>query len=96
VNTQNRVVCAGPVMAWDHPDLVPTLASVLIKMAFSPATKIDKPIDLDRQYRQVKPDTWVWKTLDRSFTLKFATMPDARTTNFLLLMPLGQGENGIA
>jgi len=65
-------------------------------MAFSPATNFDKVIDLDRQYRVVKPDTWSWRRLDASFALSFASIPGERVTNFLLLMPLGQGENGVA
>ena len=55
------------------------------------ASKLEKPIVLDRQYREVKPNTWVWKRLNPAFSLSFDEMPDAKTTNFILLVPLGQG-----
>ena len=92
---QRRVVHGGPILHRTDKALVPTIASVLVRMAFSPTSKLDKPLDLDRQYREVKPDSWVWKRLKETFTLSFDQMPDGRTTNFILLMPLGKGEHGI-
>lgn len=91
-----RVVRGSPVLPWNHPDLIPTLASVLLKMAFSPAPKIDQPIDLNRQYRLVTPKSWAWRNLDPDFTLQFARMPHPQANNFYLLTSLGRGENGVA
>jgi len=95
-----RKVIAGPIFKQTEtghsPELVDVLASVLVKMALSPASKLERVIDLDRQYRMVKEDTWVWSVLPMNFTLTFAEMPPTSTKNFFLLYPLGSGLNGRA
>ena len=90
-----RVLHGGPIIAWNDKSLISVLASVLVKMAFSPVNPLNKAIGPDRQYREVNPHTWAWKTLKSGFALKFDEMPDEDAI-FLLIMPLGQGENGIA
>ena len=53
-------------------------------MAFSSAGKLEKPVDLDRKYRQVKPEVWIRKRLSPTLSLSFDEMPDGKTTSFIL------------
>jgi len=91
-----REVFGSPVLNWNDPKLVDILASVVLKMVRSPATKLEKIVDLDRQYRLVKEDTWVWTTMKKEFELTFGALPLQSTKNLLLLLPLGHGVNGSA
>ena len=93
--TRDRVVRAGPVMEWNDPQLVDALASVLYKMATSPATRLPRQlIEAERRlYILARPTQWLWVRLpsDKPLELRYWPMPRADATQFLLLLHLGDG-----
>jgi hypothetical protein len=95
---KERMVRAGRILMWDDPTLIDTLASVLLKMASSPATSLKRLIDPKRRYIQVKPDQWLWSKLPPNKTINLHTWPMAASTaaaaTFLLLHHLGDGTYG--
>jgi hypothetical protein len=94
---KERVVRAGRVMRWDDPALVVTLASVLLKMVTSPATRLKQLLDPGRKYIKVGEKDWMWAMLPNGTPeLRYWPMPNANVATFLLLLHLGDGVNGRA
>ena len=92
-----RTVRAGRIMLWNDSDLVETLASVLCKMATSPATRRIALLERGRPYVDVGPTGWTWKLTTAAVpTPRYWPMPHKRFKHFLLLLHLGDGVNGRA
>lgn len=89
---EDRVVHAGKVMLWSDKDLVPTLLSVLVKMASSPA------FGATREFVQVNETTWSWATLPPDFAVSAnVAIPPGDPTSYTLLEKLSpDGEYGRA
>lgn len=95
----SRTLCGTGVLAWDSPELVSLLCSVLHKMAASPVAPVQL-VDRDRPYIVLDADEWTWTTLElpkgvrAERFLDYTRMPTRAAGRFLLLRDLHGGADG--
>lgn len=90
---QTRRLYVSRIFEHDDEQLLPTIAAVLLKMAFSPHNRLSSILE---PRPVVTSSGWLLQRLSSTFALNFGSMPSRRCTKFILLLRLGQGEFGRA
>jgi len=98
-STRPRVY-ADRTVAWNDPEIILLLASVLLKMVCSPATRLTSLLAKERVAITVNRTHWLWTPLPADFQLNFSPtgVPkfNLKLPLFYLLLHLGDGEFGRA
>ena len=89
-----RRLAADEPFAFNHKDVIVLIASALLKMAASAATKLPRLVSPDRLCITATKQTWLWERLAPEFELCTWPMPRANAETFHLLLHMGDGEYG--
>jgi hypothetical protein len=91
----SRRLCISRCYKWDDPKLVPTMAFVLMKMAYSPATRLQSVLQPTRIFRIVNEAKFYWQYGLKAKDVNWNCMPSPTIKEYALLLVLGSGISGV-
>eukprot|EP00698_Gefionella_okellyi_P001697 TRINITY_DN11576_c0_g1_i1.p1 TRINITY_DN11576_c0_g1~~TRINITY_DN11576_c0_g1_i1.p1 ORF type:complete len:517 (-),score=81.98 TRINITY_DN11576_c0_g1_i1:16-1566(-) len=89
-----RVVKATPVLKWNDPSLVPTLATALLKMTACKMKRAVKELDNKRTYLFMDENKWYFTTVAWQISKLQLTVPPPDCKNLIMIRDLRFGTDG--